>query len=149
MISYGRTANTGRRRQHLTDLVSALGVDAERCHRDVMTWRNRHVAHRVDRLRESVEVEAIIDPTECRLKRLHIRVAPALGPKEEGDDLVQRFESHVKALRDRLWQERFPTLEQEVLEDHADGVEDLLPIAQPLRAAQSHFAIDINPSGRS
>jgi hypothetical protein len=33
--------------------------------------------------------------------------------------------------------------------DHADRVEDLLAIARPLTPAESHFAIDINPSGRS
>jgi hypothetical protein len=149
VISYGRTATSGRRKQRLTDLVSALGVESERCHQDVMAWRNRHVAHRVDRLRESLEIVAIVDPAEGRLKRLNIRVAPALGPKDEGDDLVQRFENHVKTLRDRLWEERFPALEQQLLMDHADRVEDLLAIANPLAPAESHFAIDINPSGRS
>lgn len=85
VISYGRTANTGRRRQHLGSLVSSLGEGAEKCHQDVMAWRDRHVAHRVDRLRESVEVAAIVDPAEPRLKRLRVRIAPAMGPEEEGD----------------------------------------------------------------
>jgi hypothetical protein len=149
VISYGRTASTGRRQQRVMDLVSALGVNAEKCHQDVMAWRDRHVAHRVDRLREAVETKAIVDPAGSRLKRLNVRVAPALGPEEEPGDLVQRFESHVKALRDRLWEERFPSLEQEVLEDYADRVEDLLAVAKPLTTAQNPFAIDINPSGRS
>lgn len=148
VISYGRTATTGRRQQRVTDLISALGVDAEKCHQDIMAWRDRHVAHRVDRLREAVEAEAIVDPAERRLKRLNVRVAPALGPEEEEDDLVQRFESHVKALRDHVWKERFPALEQEVLENYADRVEDLLVVAKPLTTAQNPFAIDINPSGR-
>jgi hypothetical protein len=149
VISYGRTANTGRRRQRVTDLVSALGVDAEECHRDVMAWRNRHVAHRVDHLREAVEVDAIVDPAEPRLKRLNVRVAPALGPEEEDGDLIQRFTGHVKALRNRVWEENFRRLEQAVLEDYADRAEDLLTVAKPLMTAQNPFAIDINPSGRS
>jgi hypothetical protein len=33
--------------------------------------------------------------------------------------------------------------------DYADRVEDLLAIANPLTPAESHFAIDINPSRRS
>lgn len=149
VISYGRTATSGRRRQHLTDLFSALGADAEKCHEDVMAWRNRHVAHRVDRLREAVDIEAILDPADRRLKRLRVRVAPMLGPEGEADDLAQRFEGHVKALRDRLWEERLPALEQEVLEDYASRVEDLLVAAKPLTSAEPRFAIDINPSGRS
>lgn len=83
------------------------------------------------------------------MKRLNVRVAPALGPEEEAGDLVQRFEGHVKALRDRVWEERLPALEQEVLESYADRVEDLVAVAKPLTTAQNPFAIDINPSGRS
>lgn len=149
VISYGRTATTGRRQQRVTELVSALGIDAEKCHEDIMAWRHRHVAHRVDRLREAREIAAIVDPTNRRLKRLNVRVAPALGPEEEADDLVQRFETHVKALRDRVWEDHFPALEQEVLESYADRIEDLLAVANPLPTAQNPFAIDINPSGRS
>lgn len=148
MISYGRTANTGRRRQGVTDLVSALGAAAEKRHHDVMAWRDRHIAHRVDRLREAVEVDAILDPAEPRLKRLNLRVSPALGPEDEDGDLVQRFTGHVKALKDRVWEENFPRLEQAVLEEYVDGAEDLLSVAKPLTTAQP-FAIDINPSGRS
>lgn len=148
VISYGRTANTGRRRQRLTELISAQGADAEKCHQDVMAWRDRHVAHRVDRLRERVEIRAVVDAAERRLKRLHVRVTPALGPEEEADDLVRRFEAHVKALRDRVWEERFPSLERDVIDAYADRVEDLLAAAKPLTMATG-FAIDINPSGRS
>jgi hypothetical protein len=149
VISYGRTATSGRRQQRVTDLVSALGAEAEKCHQDVMAWRNRHVAHRVDRLREAVETEVIVDPAERRLKRVNVRVAPALGPEEDVDDLVRRFESHVKALRDRVWEERFPALEREVLENYANRIEDLLAVAKPLTTAANPFAIDINLSGRS
>ena len=149
VISYGRTAKSGRRQQRLTDLVSALGATAQKCHGDILVWRDRHVAHRVDLVRETVEIGAILDPAERRLKRLQIRVAPALGPEEEGDDLVERFESHVKLLRDRVWEAHFPALEQKVLEDYADRIGDLLAVAKPLAKAQSQFAIDINPSGRS
>jgi len=70
VISYGRRANTGRRRQRLTELVEAEGAAAQACHRDVVAWRDRHVAHRVDRLRERVQVAAILDPAQARLKRI-------------------------------------------------------------------------------
>lgn len=149
VISYGRTATSGRRKGRVMELVSALGVDAEKCHQDVMAWRDRHVAHRVDSLREMVEIKAILDPAERRIKRLNVRVAPTLGPEEEAGDLVRRFESHVKALRDRLWEERFASLEKKVLEDYASRVEELIAAATPLTAAENPFAIDINPSGRS
>jgi hypothetical protein len=63
--------------------------------------------------------------------------------------LFNGFESHVKALRDRVWEECIPALEREVLENYADRVEDLLTVATPLTPTQNPFAIDINPFGRS
>jgi hypothetical protein len=148
VVSYGRTANTGRRQQRVTDLISALGVDADKCHQGVMTW-DRHAAHRVDRLREAVETAAIVDPAERCLKALTSALHRRWALRKKRGDLVQRFESHVKTLRDLVWEERFPVLEQEVLEDYADRVEDLLAVAKPLTTAQNPFAIDIDPSGRS
>jgi 1-acyl-sn-glycerol-3-phosphate acyltransferase len=88
-----------------------------------------------------------MDPVAKRLKRLHVRVAPALGPEDEADDLVQRFESHVKALRDRIWEEHFPALEQQALDAQAGHIDQLPAKAKPLAAARG-FAIDIDPSGR-
>lgn len=148
VVAYGRTATTGRRRQRLTDLISAQGPGSEKCHQDVMAWRHQHVAHRVDERRESVEVGVIVDPVERRLMRLHVRVAPVLGPEHEGDDLVQRFEAHVKALRDGIWETHFPALEEQALKAHSDRVAHLLASAAPLAPAAA-FAIDIDPSGRA
>ncbi len=148
VISYGRTANTGRRRQRLTELVKGEGAAAEACHRDVMAWRDQHVAHRVDRLRERVEIAAILDPAQGRLKRVNVRVEPALGPEDEADDLAERFATHVKALRDRVWTELFPALEQEIIEAYGDRVDELLARASSLATAPG-FAIDFNPSGRT
>lgn len=147
-VSYGRTANTGRRRQRLESLVSEDGVDAERCHRDVIGWRNQHVAHRVDHLRERVEVGAVVDPAKGSVRRLNVRVMPALGPEDEADDLVQRLEVHVKRLRDRVWSQHFPSLEQDVIAAYRGRGGELIARAQPLKPAAG-FAIDIDPSGRS
>ena len=111
VVAYGRTATTGRRRQRLNDLITAQGPDAEACHREVMAWRNQHVAHRVDERRESVNVGLIVDPEGHRLTRLHIRISTVLGPEDEGGDLVGRFEAHVSMLRNAIWETHFPALE--------------------------------------
>ena len=52
----------------------------------------------------------------------------------------------MKALRDRRWEERLPTLEQQALESQSERVDQLLASAKPLAAARG-FAIDIKPSG--
>ena len=83
-----------------------------------------------------------------RVTRINIRVAPALGPEDEADDLVRRFETHVRSLRDRIWEVHFRSLEQQALEANADRIDHLLAVAQPLTVATG-FAIDIDPSGRT
>jgi hypothetical protein len=148
VIAYGRTAMSGRRHQRLTDLISAQGPSAETCHKDVMAWRNQHVAHRVDEQREHIEIGAIVDPTSKRLVRLNVRVEIVLGPEDEDDDLTLRFQTHVKALRDQTWEKHFPSLEQLALDEQKDHVEQLLLSATPLETARG-FAIDIDPSGRT
>jgi hypothetical protein len=47
-----------------------------------------------------------------------------------------------------LWEERLPSLEEEVIDGYATRVEDLLTRATPLKMATG-FAIDIDPSGRT
>jgi hypothetical protein len=149
VITYGRTANSGRRQQQIEGLVTALGSAAEKCHQEILTWRDKHVAHRVDELREKVDVRVVIDTEESRLKRIAVRVAPVLGPEEEASDLAASFHEHVRALKERVWRERIQLLEKKVLEEHADRADDLLEIAKPAAPTDSHFAIDISPSGGS
>lgn len=149
IISYGRTADRGGRKQQIKELVTALGPAAEKCHQEILGWRNKHVAHRVDKSREKVAIHIVIDPETSRLKRTTVRVAPALGPEEEGSDLADRFYQHVRALKERLWRERIQALERKVLDEHADRAEELVEIAKPRARPDSHFAIEIRPSGGS
>lgn len=148
VIAYGRTAMSGRRQQQIGELVSILGSDAKECHDEVMTWRNQHAAHQVDRSREKTEVRAILDPGQRRIKRIAIRVAPALGPEEEPGALEERFQKHVKALRDLAWEQRIRPLERRVIEECTGEIDALLGIAEPPATPPSKgFSIDISPSG--
>ena len=86
VTAYWRTANTGRRQPQITELLAELGDEAEECHKEIEEWRNQHVAHRVDDLRERVDVRLSLDKDGAPKKTV-VRVAPVLGPEEEGSDL--------------------------------------------------------------
>jgi hypothetical protein len=148
VVAYGRTAMSGRRQQQIGELVSSLGADAEKCHADVMAWRNQHAAHRVDLARETVDVRAVLDPAQRRVLRSAIRVSPVLGPEEEGSDLATRLQKHVKALRDLAWEQRIQPLEAKVIAECKGSIDALLGIGSPPATPPSKgFSIDISPSG--
>ena len=44
VIAYGRTVKPGRRQVLLRNLLDELLAEANRCHDDVMRWRDKHVA---------------------------------------------------------------------------------------------------------
>jgi hypothetical protein len=147
VTAYWRTANTGRRqKQQVTELLTAVGAEAEKTHDEVERWRNQHVAHRVDELRETVDVRVVVDPDDSRLRGTVIRVAPVLGPEEEGSDLAERFEAHARALKALAWQARIRPLEAQILNEHADDGEALLEAAKTAKAPESHFVVTISPS---
>jgi hypothetical protein len=146
VIAYWRTANTGRRRQQITELLAGLGSAAQACHTELADWRNQHVAHRVDELRERVDTRLSLDATGVP-KNTVIRVAPVLGPEEDGSDLAERAVRHVRALKDRVWETRIQPLEVQIVEAERRSASELLETARLASDFTSHFAITINPSG--
>jgi hypothetical protein len=146
VVAYGRTAKSGRRKQQISELITLLGPDAEEIHEAVIKWRDKHAAHRVDVAREKVDVRAILDRVQRRIKRVGVRVAPTLGPEEEGTDLAPRFKKLVEALRNATWEQRIAPLEARVMDAYSGDVDALLSKAKPVSAAPG-FAIDISPSG--
>jgi hypothetical protein len=145
VTAYWRTANTGRRQQQITELLVELGDEADECHKEIEKWRNRHVAHRADDLRERVDVRLSLDKSGKPRKTV-VRVAPVLGPEEEGCDLAERAVSHVHALKDLVWKTRIQPLEAEIVTSHRQCAgEQLLADARSAREFTSRFAITINP----
>ena len=146
VIAYWRTATTGRRQQQITELVAEPGDTAEACHTELADWRNQQVAHRVDELREPVEIRLSLGATGVP-KNTVIWVAPVLGPEEEGSDLAERAVRHVRALKDRAWEMRVKPLEAEIVANESRSPSELLEAARSASEFTSHFAITIDPSG--
>jgi hypothetical protein len=150
VTAYWRTANSGRRQQQrVTELLSVLGRSAEECHQEIERWRNQHVAHRVDELRESVDVRLVIDEQDGTPRRVNIQVSPVLGPEEENSDLAERFSAHVTALKNLVWEDRIHPLEGRILKEHADRGDEMLQASKAGAQPTSHFAITIHPSGEA
>lgn len=149
VISYGRTATSGRRQSQIEELLDLLGSEAKTFHEEVMSWRNQHVAHRVDLSREQTEARAIIHPETHEIKAIRVRVSPVLGPEDEDDDLAERFKKYVEELRNLAWGQRIAPLEQKAIEENSGAAVDAL-LAKGQTATKGSdrgFSIDIDPTG--
>ena len=145
VVAYGRTAKHGSRQVPTTDLVDEMGPEARDVHDRVITWRDKHIAHRQDK-RESVSSRAVLDPVSSRIAGIRVRVTPLIQPR--GDDrLAQELAEHIVAMKDRLWETRLRSLEAEVIDEYRDRVQDLFAVAMPSedRAAEQYVVI-INPT---
>jgi hypothetical protein len=91
-------------------------------------------------------MDGVVVDKQRRIKRVGVRVAPTLGPEEEGTDLAPRFKKLVEALRNATWEQRIAPLEARVMDAYSGDVDALLSKAKPVSAAPG-FAIDISPSG--
>jgi hypothetical protein len=146
VAAYGRTATTGSRQLQINELLEALGPDARRCHDDVMRWRNKHVAHRQDRQRETVTASAVIDSHHGRVRGVRIRVSPATGPEEDGSNLLPRFRDHIRTLRDLTWEQRLRPFEAQVLAECGPQFQRLLETATAPSEPDGSFSIQIDLS---
>jgi hypothetical protein len=83
-------------------------------HDEVLRYRNRIVAHRVDKKTEWTRVSLVYREGNANASAVRIRVAIPYGPEEER--LAVALGELAKGLKDRLWQQWFPRLEAEILE---------------------------------
>lgn len=107
VVSYGRMAASDRKRKldHENLLCVAGGSDALAFHEQVMRWRHDHVAHRLSKDFEAVEVVAYYEDGEAaRPDAIGLNVSTWTGPKDDAIEAVQ-FREHVTLLRDTLWVE--------------------------------------------
>jgi hypothetical protein len=146
--AYGRTAMSGRRQQRILQLVSLMGDEANRIHESVLSWRNQHVAHRVDGDRELTEARAIIEGDPPEIKAIRVRVSPVGGPEEEEDDLASAFAAYIYDARNLVWESKMPTLEQALIQELVPSVGSIVRHPTPMIDIPStRFVVDIDPDG--
>lgn len=123
VVSYGRCAVSGRKRKiPFVDFVREVTGDAGlSLHERIMDWRHGHVAHRNRSEFESIEtVLAYLDPP-AHPTALRVVNGTALGPKND-DELVVSFKSHIKLLRDAIYEKRMAPLGLEIIDDYNAGL---------------------------
>ena len=106
----------------------AGGADALAFHEEVMRWRHDHVAHRLSKDFEAVDVVAHYGDDEvARPDVIGLTVSTWRGPQDDSPEAVQ-FREHVTRLRDTLW------------------VEYLAPIGETIvRRERTETALDAEP----
>ncbi len=146
VIAYGRMATKRGRKVRFVELLATLGDDAVQCHKRVMKWRDRHIAHRQDPSRETISTHAVIAPELRRMLSIRIRVAPAIGPEQDGEALIPLFQQHVFALRNIIWEQRLGKIGAQVIAEYATKVDQLLQDAteQPWTPTIDSFMVTID-----
>jgi hypothetical protein len=143
LVSYGRTVNSGRRRG-MQELVECFDCEQLKIHEIILTWRNQHVAHRVDPDRETTVVAALADEARSRIYGLRVHVSPTFGPDFDDPDLEKSFQAHVYRLRNQIWEEYLVPLKLRLLSECGDAVLAVAPLVDlPVEERGVRFSLDI------
>jgi hypothetical protein len=115
VVSYGRMeASSHKRKLTHEELLRASGGDeAVAFHKQVMRRRNDHIAHRLSKEFESVEVSAHYSDDEPKPERLGLMVSTWVGPKDDALEATH-FREHVTRLRDTLWEKYLAPIGQAI-----------------------------------
>lgn len=141
VVSYGRCAVSDQKRKvPFEDFVREVtGGDGLALHERIMDWRHGHVAHRKRSEFESIETVLAYANPPAHPTALRLLLGIDLGPKND-DELVVAFQSHVKTLRDAIYEQRIAPLGLEIIDDYNAGL-----VARP---AQLHPARDQSSAER-
>lgn len=102
IVSYGRMGASDNRKVDFQTFVTDVGgIEGVQLHSELMTWRHDHVAHRSGTQFEETVVAAYFADSD--VNHLSVNVSTDVGPADDSD-FAERFRSHVKRLRDHLWE---------------------------------------------
>jgi hypothetical protein len=118
VVAYCRCYKTGRQRALLGKMLDSLTPSQRARHDEAMHWRDKHIAHRVDKKLETVMVVAIVDAAD-QVVEVEGRVTTSMSPAESA---IAEFTEVVNLLKDRVWEERLvPIKDLLAAEFHAKG----------------------------
>lgn len=143
VIGYGRCFNTGSREKLPADLLDTMSPAEVDTHRETLAWRNKHVAHRVEKRFEWTDVSLAYRPETDSAHAVRIRVELNEGPEGGLADALQRL---AQRLRIELWEREFGDVEEMILRLHGND-ESLRRQASAFQATTRTF-YTIDPTGR-
>jgi hypothetical protein len=147
VIAYGRCFNTGRRRKLPDRLQAQMAGDSPHVHEEVLRWRNQHVAHRVDETLERTSVTLTYPAGQSVPQSVQVRVELAIGPEDE--KLPEAFAELVTQLKNRLWEQEFPKLEEMILRQYgSDAAARARAVVLSEPDPPGTYVLTIDPSGR-
>jgi hypothetical protein len=148
VIAYARCYKTGRRRALPDQLRAQMGVGSLRVHDEIMRWRDKHVAHRVDQQLEETYISLTYPQGEKHARSVRVRVVLPIGPEDER--LVDELGELARELKNRLWEQSFPRLERRILDRFgADAAVRARATVFAETSPPNTYTTTLNPSGRS
>ena len=119
VVAYARCFNTGRGRPLPHQLREQIGEDSLQVHDEIIRWRDKHVAHRVDQQLQRTHVSLTYPGGQNRAQSVRVRVEQPTGPEDER--LADALLTLAERLKDRLWERWFPALETQILDLYEDN----------------------------
>lgn len=95
VVAYCRCFKTGRQRALLGKMLDSLNPSQRARHDEAMHWRDKHIAHRVDKKLETVMVVAIVDAAD-QVVEVEGRVTTSMFP---ADGAIAEFAEVVNLLK--------------------------------------------------
>jgi hypothetical protein len=114
VMAYSRCFESGRRRADIRTLVNELDEPLAEMAKVVDKWRDHHVAHRVNRDWEAVEVTLLWGNWKANPPTVRARVFTQTKPRLP--DFEKRFEALALHLSNRIWEVYLWPLQQEMLD---------------------------------
>lgn len=116
-VSYGRLIVSDKKRKipFKEFIEEVTGDDGLALHKQIMDWRQGHVAHRTGAKYESVETVLAFEDGSATPNALKIVLGIDLGPLDD-TEFVQAFQRHVKTLRDAIYERKLHPLGGKIIE---------------------------------
>jgi hypothetical protein len=147
VVAYARCFDQSRRRKIPGALYEQMTGGSLRVHEETMRWRDKLVAHRVDKdAAWSIPTLAYIGDAP---KPVSVRIRVDLPRGPEDDRMAVALGELAQGLKNRLWQQWLRPLEESLLAKHQDD-EEMRSQAAPFeeRREGGRFFVTIDPSGR-
>ncbi|MCV7423811.1 hypothetical protein H7K45_24965 [Mycobacterium yunnanensis] len=114
VVAYCRGFKPGRQSALLGPLLNSLTPLQRARHDEALHWRDKHIAHRVDKKLEHVAVTAMVD-ADGQVVEVQGSVTTTMMPPESA---ILEFAKVVDLLKDLVWEKRLVPLEADLKQEY-------------------------------
>jgi hypothetical protein len=146
VVTYGRCFNTGRRSSvvdKLEPLVAALPQSLRTTHDEILHWRNKHVAHRVDERYEQTQVVVGVNGDPSTSTPLYARAYVTV--KLSADiTTIAALGKLATYLKDTIWERHFKDCEAKLVASFDPSRAQIAQIKKAERG-EREMTLTVNP----